>query len=126
VLTDLLARIVRDEARHFAFYYGHAERRLANPAARRIARFLVDRFWAPVGSGVQPDDEVAFLARHLFGGAAGRAAARKVDGTIRRLPGFADVRLIESFVDHVTGLAPASNGVVRGRPGGEVTASPGC
>lgn len=99
VLTELLARIMRDEARHFAFYYGHAERRLASPAARRITRFLVDRFWAPVGSGVQSDADVAFLARHLFGGPEGRAAARKIDGTIRRLPGFANAQLIEAFVD---------------------------
>jgi len=34
VLSDLLERIVRDEARHFAFYYKHAERRLARPGAR--------------------------------------------------------------------------------------------
>ncbi|HEV7735464.1 MAG TPA: ferritin-like domain-containing protein [Candidatus Binatia bacterium] len=99
VLTELLSRIMRDEARHFAFYYGHAERRLASPAARRMTRFLIDRFWAPVGTGVQPDSEVTFLATHLFGGQAGRAAARKVDDTIRRLPGFADAQLIEAFVD---------------------------
>lgn len=103
VLTELLARIMRDEARHFAFYYHQAERRLDRPAARRVARFLVDRFWAPVGTGVQPDDEVRFIACHLFAGADGLAAARRIDGTIRRLPGFESVDLIEAFVTRAGG-----------------------
>jgi hypothetical protein len=67
--------------------------------AIRTARFLVDRFWAPVGSGVQPEAELRFLATYLFGGPEGRAAARKVDETIRRLPGFETVQLLESWMD---------------------------
>src|SRR5262249_4996304 len=55
VLTDLLERIMLDESRHFFFYYRQAEIRLQRPRVARIARLLVDRFWAPVGSGVQPD-----------------------------------------------------------------------
>lgn len=103
VLRELLARIVRDESRHFAFYFAHAERRLARPGAARIARFLVDRFWAPVGAGVAPAEETDFVARHLFGDAAGRAAARRIDETIRRLPGFADVHLVGAFVERHAG-----------------------
>ena len=107
VLSDLLARIVRDEARHFAFYFKQAERRLARPGAARVARFLVDRFWAPVGAGVAPADETRFVARHLFGDADGRAAARRIDATIRRLPGFADVELVEAWIERDDGgVAP--------------------
>lgn len=110
VLVDLLGRIIRDESRHFSFYYHQAERRLRSPAARRVARLLVDRFWAPVGSGVQPDPEVRFLAGFLFGGAAGLAAARKIDATIRRLPGFEDVALVESWLARETcGPQPIPN-----------------
>ena len=97
VLTELLARIVRDESRHFSFYYRQAERRLARAGPARVARFLVDRFWAPVGSRVQPDDEVRFLARYLLAGEEGRSAARRVDGQIRNLPGFDGVQLLEAF-----------------------------
>jgi hypothetical protein len=113
ILAELLARIMRDESRHFAFYFRQAERRLARPNAARIARFLVDRFWAPVGSGVQPAAETRFLARYLFSGADGRAAARTVDDTIRRLPGFADAPLLEAWMAREMG---APRLPVGGRP----------
>jgi len=58
----------------------------------------VARFWDPVGAGVQPDEEARFLARYLFSGPDGRAAAQTVDRTIRRLPGFADVPLLEAWI----------------------------
>jgi hypothetical protein len=99
ILSELLARIVRDESRHFFFYYRQAARRLRAPGAARVTRFLVDRFWAPVGSGVQPKPETRFLAAYLFGGSEGRDAARKVDERIRRLPGFADAPLLEAWID---------------------------
>jgi Fatty acid desaturase len=98
VLAELLRRITVDESRHFFFYYRQAEIRLRRPHVARVARVLVDRFWAPVGSGVQPDREREFLGRYLFGGPDGRAAARKVDDTIRRLPGFASVKLLEAWM----------------------------
>jgi hypothetical protein len=110
VLVDLLGRIIRDESRHFSFYYHQAERRLGHVAARRVARVLVDRFWAPVGSGVQPDSEVRFVAGFLFGGSEGLVAARKVDATIRRLPGFEDVALVEAWLDRATRSAPERPG----------------
>jgi hypothetical protein len=104
VLVDLLERIVLDESRHFFFYFRQAEMRMQRRPVARTARILVDRFWAPVGSGVQPDAELRFLATYLFGGPEGRAAARKVDETIRRLPGFETVQLLESWMDrHVGG-----------------------
>jgi hypothetical protein len=99
VLADLLARIVRDESRHFAFYYREAERRLVTPRTARVTRALVERFWAPVGSGVQPAAETRFLATFLFAGDEGRHAAAAVDATIRRLPGFGGVPLLTAWMD---------------------------
>ena len=107
VLAELLARIAQDEARHFAFYFKHAERLLARPGAARVARFLVDRFWAPVGSGVAPAAETRFMGSHLFGDADGREAARRIDATIRRLPGFADVDLVEAWIERHAASMPA-------------------
>jgi hypothetical protein len=109
ILSDLLGQIMRDESRHFGFYFEQAERRLAASAtARRVTRLLVDRFWDPVGAGVQPGAETRFLAGYLFAGPAGRAAAHTIDRTIRRLPGFADVALVEAWVDRHCGTVTSS------------------
>ena len=62
VLSDLLERIMRDESRHFFFYYRQAEERLRSPAAAGVARFLVDHFWGPVGTGVGTPGELEFMA----------------------------------------------------------------
>ena len=99
VLRDLLERISLDESRHFFFYYRQAERRMQRRAVARVARLIVDRFWAPVGSGVQPTEELIFMARYLFGGDEGQTAARRVDDTIRRLPGFDGVALLEAWMN---------------------------
>jgi hypothetical protein len=109
VLADLLDRITLDESRHFFFYYRQAEMRLRGRAAR-IARLLVDRFWAPVGSGVQSGAELRFVATYLFDGPEGRGAVRKVDDTIRRLPGFETVELLESWMDRHVRSGPLPTG----------------
>jgi len=114
VLTDLLERIMLDESRHFFFYYRQAEIRLARRSVAWIARLLVDRFWAPVGTGVQPRSERDFMAAYLFSGDDGRAAARRVDETIRRLPGFAAVRLLEHWIDRSSGARAGRRGRVHG------------
>ena len=110
VLGELLELIMVDESRHFFFYYRQADERLRRPGAARVARAIVDRFWAPVGSGEQAKAELRFLAGYLFGGDEGRAAARKVDETIRRLPGFETVRLVEAWVDSFADSRPRLRG----------------
>jgi len=110
VLSTLLERITLDESRHFFFYYRQAERRMQRRAVARVARLIVDRFWAPVGSGVQPDGELIFMARYLFSDDEGRVAVRKVDDTIRRLPGFASVRLLEAWMHRYARAADGDGG----------------
>ena len=105
ILRELLARIIRDEARHFSFYADQARRRLAEPRSAALARALVERFWAPVGSGVRTPEELRFLAGYLFGGSRGRAAMRRVDQTIRSIPGMTGIALLESWVDRSVPLA---------------------
>lgn len=94
VLAELLARIMRQEGRHIDFYGAEATRRLSASAwARRVTRFALRHFWAPVGAGVMPGEETRFLIRHLFGDAEGRRAAERLDRRIDRLPGLAGLEL---------------------------------
>ena len=89
VLTELLARIIKQETRHVAFYNSQARERLARSRkAQRITRFALERAWNPVGSGVMPEDEVVFMLSYLMGGAEGRAEARKIDQKIDSLAGL--------------------------------------
>lgn len=90
VLKELMARIVKDERRHFAFYSNQAERRLADsPSMQRITRWTMDRLWRPVGVGTMPAAESDFTAWLLFRDGPGQAAMREVDATISQLPGMA-------------------------------------
>ena len=89
VLKELMARIVRDERRHFAFYYNQAERRLQEtPSMRRITRLAMDRLWRPVGVGTMPAVESDFTSWFLFRDGEGLDAVRAVDATMAQLPGM--------------------------------------
>ena len=49
--------------------------------------------------GHQLDGRRAELTRYLMTGEDGRCAARRVDGQIRKLPGFGGVQLLEAFAE---------------------------
>jgi hypothetical protein len=107
MLSELLGRIMRQEGRHIDFYALGARRRLADsPTARRLTRFALRHYWAPVGAGVMPDSELRFLVTHLFADAEGRAAAQRIDRMVGRLPGLNALRLAEAAVDAITGGPP--------------------
>lgn len=97
-LNTLLRRIVYDEARHFAFYMWQAEQRLARPGVARIVRIIMDRLYTPVGAAHQPDDLACWVSACLFDGEEGRVAARRVDSTIAKLPGFSDAALLGNWL----------------------------
>jgi hypothetical protein len=99
VLSELLGRIMRQEGRHIDVYASEAHRRLADdPRARRLARFALQRLWKPVGAGVMPKGEVAFLVRHLFTGPEGAAMALRIDRRIDALPGLEGLGLVAGAV----------------------------
>jgi hypothetical protein len=55
----------------------------------------MEHLWAPVGTGVRPQEETDFVVVSLFGDRSGLAAAREMDATIGQLPGFAGSRILE-------------------------------
>ncbi|HVA59772.1 MAG TPA: hypothetical protein VNG13_04440 [Mycobacteriales bacterium] len=100
VLTELLGRIARQEARHIAFYATQARGRLARSAkAQRGTRWALRRLWAPVGSTVMPAVETRFLLDYLMGGSAGRRCAQRVERNIDRLPGLDGLQLVTRALD---------------------------
>lgn len=100
VLAEIIRRIMKDESRHFSFYYHKAAERLKRSVfAQRLTAFLVNRFWKPVGAGIMPDGELDFLITYVFAGSSGRAEVRHVDQTIARLPGMAGFAGMETFLN---------------------------
>lgn len=95
VLTELLARIMKQEGRHIDFYASEAHTRLERSrAARKLTRFALRKAWAPVGSGVMPDSEVAFLTRYLFDSPEGEAMIARIDRRVDRLPNLEGLGLL--------------------------------
>ena len=88
LLRIVLARIIKDERRHFSFYYNKARQSLTANRAQWLTTFLLKRFWTPVGSGVKRDPDVDWMIRFIFGDPAGNTAAQRIDATMSRLPGL--------------------------------------
>ncbi len=95
VLVQLLTRIIKDERRHYAFYYNQARARLdGNARAQKLVRWALDRLWAPVGTGVRPQVETDFVTLALFGDEDGAAAIAEMEAELSKLPGLNGMRLI--------------------------------
>jgi len=99
VLSELLRRIMKQEGRHIDFYASQAKSRLGDSrAAQKLTRWALRRFWAPVGTGVVPDQEVNFLRTFLFGDQDGQAMADRIDRRVDRLPGLDGLHLLQGAV----------------------------
>lgn len=112
ILRELMHRIVKDERRHFAFYYNQAERRLAKePRMGRVTRFAMDRLWRPVGVGAMPASESDFASWLLYRDAETQAALREAQRTMGELPGMAGwdglMRQMDAAIARVDALGPA-------------------
>jgi hypothetical protein len=95
VLKDLLGRIIKDERRHFAFYYNSAREWLSgNARAQKVDRWMLDRVWVPVGQGVKKQEEVDALALYLFDDEQGEEELLELDAKIGKLPGLAGIKLM--------------------------------
>jgi rubrerythrin len=99
VLVEVIRRIMRDESRHFGFYYNKAMQRLSeSPKARFLTSLMVKTFWLPVGAGIKSDDDVAFITAYAFGDESGQKAARHIDNTVSKLPGLDWFNRMELYV----------------------------
>ena len=91
VLQKILGAIMQEESIHASFYWNIARLKLSQAKfSRDLARFIVGKFWAPVGQGAKPAHETNYVVATLFPGASGLDIFnRTVASRIERLPGFA-------------------------------------
>ena len=90
VLKELLIGIVQEESIHSSFYWNVARVKLSETKlSRTLARFVIGKFWAPVGQGAKREDETSYVMATLFPGKDGlELFDRKIGNRIERLPGF--------------------------------------
>ena len=122
ILTQLLTRIVKDERRHYAFYYNQARARLEdNPRAQKLVRWALDRLWSPVGTGVRPQAETDFVILSLFGDEDGAAVVLEMEAELSKLPGLNGMRLLRRAMSQAA--QRAGRAVSPSRPALPVAAS---
>src|SRR5690606_18961427 len=71
-----------------AFYFDQFKWRMENPTTRKWVTAVMPRFFEPVGTGLQPQEEVDFTVAYVLNGEEGLAAARRIDATFAKVPGF--------------------------------------
>lgn len=99
VLKELLTRIMKDERRHYAFYFQEAKDRLSDPKTARLTSALIRRFFEPVGADIRSRDEVDAVALMVFGDDEGLEVVRSIDRRIGTLPGLTGFRGVEAAME---------------------------
>ena len=113
VIEELFRRIAKQERRHFAFYFGQARARLdGDLVAQKIVRTLVERFYAPVGSGVQTPAQLEARMLKMFPGRL-REVAATVDRRMSSLPGMAGLDAVTRWASAIAGSEGASASATR-------------
>ncbi|MEP6900594.1 MAG: ferritin-like domain-containing protein, partial [Actinomycetota bacterium] len=100
VLNEILTAIMREESAHTKFYASVARIELGRSEfARKVARFIVNKFWSPVGQGAKPKKQTDYTIGTLFSGKEGfEWIDRNVTQKIQTLPGFAGLTKITDTI----------------------------
>ncbi|MEZ4272276.1 MAG: hypothetical protein R3C68_12865 [Myxococcota bacterium] len=100
VLKTLLQRIIKQERKHFSFYFNQAQQRLhGDRHAQRLCCIAMNIAWSPVGSGVGHIENLRFVAAALFGDSLGRAALTQFDHQMQKLPGLETFQRASSWIN---------------------------
>lgn len=98
ILKILCERIAKQERRHFAWYFNNAKTRLDESLrTRQVTRYVLKKFWSPVGAGVKSNEEVSQLLHFLFPGEKTKQLAQEVDARIAELPGLEKLKVMEDY-----------------------------
>lgn len=103
VLTEILTAILREESAHTKFYLSVAKIELQKSTfAQKVSRFIVNKFWTPVGQGAKPKAQTDYTIGTLFNGKEGfEWIERNVSQKIQSLPGFAGLTKITDTVAQI-------------------------
>ena len=110
VLNPILNAIIREESAHNQFYWSVARLELKkNEYAQKIARFVTEHFWAPVGQGSIAKRRTEYLVSTLFADREGlELVDTKVTKRLRQLPGFDDITKITKTISQMAENANVS------------------
>ncbi|HEX3101160.1 MAG TPA: hypothetical protein VHQ01_05190, partial [Pyrinomonadaceae bacterium] len=105
VLTYIANGIIREEAIHAQFYRSVARLELEkNEFAQKMARWVINNFWAPVGQGSLAKSRTEYTIATLF---ASNDAMEGFDKTVtqrvRQLPGFDGITKITDTIGEMAG-----------------------
>ena len=100
VLTHIVNGIVREEAVHAQFYRSVARLELErNEFSQKMARWVIDHFWAPVGQGSLARTRTEYAIGTLFASdGAIDGLDRTVTQRVRQLPGFDGITKITDTI----------------------------
>ena len=100
VLERLLRAVAREESVHSHFYWSLARLSLERSGvSRSVARFIIDKFWTPVGQGTKPKEETDYTIATLFKGAEGvHSFEQNIGRRLEQLPGFAGMKTVTERV----------------------------
>jgi len=103
VLTQILTGIIREESVHTHFYLNIARLELKKSHySKRIARFVIEKFWNPVGSGARSQVLTDYTVATLFGDAEGLEwIDRLVTQKVAVLPGFEGMTRVTDRIEEV-------------------------
>jgi hypothetical protein len=120
VLAELFRRIAKQERRHFAYYYNQARERLADRGAQRFVRFIVTRFYAPVGSGVKTEQEGIEQIARLFPKDRVIEVMSYIERRMAQLPGMAGLDACTRWAAKIQPMLPID---LRATPGATARAA---
>jgi tRNA isopentenyl-2-thiomethyl-A-37 hydroxylase MiaE len=106
VLTQILRGIMREESAHTQFYWHIARLELQKSEfAQKLARFVIRKFWSPVGQGAKAEKDSNYTIKTLFGDQEGLAWVDKnITQKLHNLPGFSDLNTITERISQISAI----------------------
>ena len=107
VLDYILKHIAREEASHAFFYWSVARVKLLQSNFRqKLAKFMISKFWSPVGQGTKPATAANAVITNLFSGIEGlELIHQRVTRRIQQLPGL---DMLNKVTDHIGAITQTS------------------